>query len=178
MLLDMKSTIAAMRGLCYRNAAALDHSPPRRRPRCSAGQGDELAALLTPLSKSWCTDMGVELTSIAVQIHGGMGFVEETGAAQHFRDARIAPIYEGTNGIQAIDLAGRKLGLRQGGVVRDHLRPSPPRSTHFEDVGDLAPVRVHLAAALAATTEATDTSSSSVSRTRLTCSLAQWRTST
>ena len=65
--------------------------------------------------------MGVELASIGVQIHGGMGFVEETGAAQHFRDARIAPIYEGTNGIQAIDLAGRKLGMRQGGVVRDHL---------------------------------------------------------
>jgi hypothetical protein len=155
MLLDMKSTIAAMRGLCYRNAAALDHSREAADPDARQAS-DELAALLTPLSKSWCTDMGVELTSIALQVHGGMGFIEETGAAQHFRDARIAPIYEGTNGIQAIDLAGRKLGLRQGGVVRDHLATIAATVDALRDVGDLAPVRVHLAAALAATTEATD----------------------
>jgi len=155
MLLDMKATIAAMRGLCYRNAAALDHSREAADPEARQA-GDELAALLTPLSKSWCTDMGVELASIGVQVHGGMGFIEETGAAQHFRDARIAPIYEGTNGIQAIDLAGRKLGLRQGGVVRDHLATIAETVDALAGVEELAPVHVHLAAALAATTEATD----------------------
>ena len=77
--------------------------------------------LLTPLSKSWCTDLGNELTSLGIQIHGGMGFVEETGAAQHYRDIRIAGIYEGTNGIQAIDLVGRKLSMRKGDVVRELL---------------------------------------------------------
>ena len=65
--------------------------------------------LLTPIAKAWSTDVGVEVASLGVQVHGGMGFIEETGAAQHYRDARIAPIYEGTNGIQAIDLVGRKV---------------------------------------------------------------------
>jgi len=72
------------------------------------------ASLLTPLVKAYGTDVGVEVTSLAVQVHGGMGYIEETGAAQHYRDARIAPIYEGTNGIQAADLVGRKLGLEGG----------------------------------------------------------------
>jgi alkylation response protein AidB-like acyl-CoA dehydrogenase len=74
--------------------------------------------LFVPVAKAWSTDMGVEVASMGVQIHGGMGFVEETGAAQHYRDARIAPIYEGTNAIQAIDLMGRKLGLQNGAAVR------------------------------------------------------------
>ena len=73
--------------------------------------------ILVPLTKAYGTDMGVEIASIGVQIHGGMGFIEETGAAQHYRDARIAPIYEGTNGIQAADLVGRKLGMEGGAVV-------------------------------------------------------------
>ncbi len=81
----------------------------------------ELADLLIPLSKALCTDVANEVTSLGVQIHGGMGFVEETGAAQHYRDARIAAIYEGTNGIQAADLVGRKLGMRGGGVLADLL---------------------------------------------------------
>ena len=81
----------------------------------------ELADLLIPLSKSLCTDVGNETTSLAVQIHGGMGYVEETGIAQHYRDARIAAIYEGTNGIQAADLVGRKLAMRGGGVIADLL---------------------------------------------------------
>ncbi|MEM8708378.1 MAG: acyl-CoA dehydrogenase [Actinomycetota bacterium] len=155
MLLDMKSTIAAMRGLCYRNAEAID--------RATAGadedartKGDERAALFTPLSKSWCSDMGVELASVGVQVHGGMGFVEETGAAQHWRDSRIAPIYEGTNGIQAIDLAGRKLGLRQGGVVRDHLGEIGDTIAALDGVEELEPVRAQLSAALEAVTAATD----------------------
>ena len=81
----------------------------------------ELADLLTPITKGWGTDVGVELTSLAVQIHGGMGYIEETGVAQHYRDARIAPIYEGTNGIQAIDLVGRKLPMRGGAPLTELL---------------------------------------------------------
>src|SRR5207253_2220889 len=75
------------------------------------------ADLLTPLVKAYGTDVGVEVTSLAVQVHGGMGYIEETGAAQHYRDARISPIYEGTNGIQAADLVGRKLSMDGGGVL-------------------------------------------------------------
>jgi len=74
-------------------------------------------ALLTPVVKAWCTDIGVEMASLGLQVHGGMGFVEETGAAQYYRDSRIAPIYEGTNGIQAIDLVIRKLPLDGGAAV-------------------------------------------------------------
>ena len=77
-----------------------------------------MADLLTPLSKAYATDMGIEIASLGIQVHGGMGFVEETGAAQHYRDARIAPIYEGTNGIQAADLVGRKLAMDGGAVAR------------------------------------------------------------
>src|SRR5689334_18415053 len=73
--------------------------------------------LLIPVVKAWSTDAGVEIASIGMQVHGGMGYIEETGAAQHLRDARIAPIYEGTNGIQAIDLVTRKLPLSGGGTV-------------------------------------------------------------
>jgi 3-(methylthio)propanoyl-CoA dehydrogenase len=79
------------------------------------------AEILTPLAKAHATDIGCEVASIGIQIHGGMGFVEETGAAQHYRDARIAPIYEGTNGIQAADLVGRKLGMAGGGGIRSLL---------------------------------------------------------
>jgi hypothetical protein len=78
----------------------------------------ERAALLTPIAKSFATDAGVEVASLGIQVHGGMGFIEETGAARYLRDARIAPIYEGTNGIQAIDLVTRKLPLSDGGEVR------------------------------------------------------------
>jgi 3-(methylthio)propanoyl-CoA dehydrogenase len=119
-LLYMRSHIEAMRGLTFLNAKALDTS--RHHPEADErARAQELADLLVPLSKAWCTDLGVELTSMAVQIFGGMGFVEETGVAQHYRDARIAPIYEGTNGIQALDLIGRKLPMRGGAVVLDLL---------------------------------------------------------
>ncbi len=79
------------------------------------------AALLTPIAKAFSTDIGCEVASMGVQIHGGMGFVEETGAAQHYRDARILPIYEGTNGIQAIDLVTRKLPLEGGKVMEAYI---------------------------------------------------------
>lgn len=102
MLLSMKSQIEAGRALTFEAALALDND-----------EADKVD-ILTPLVKSWCTDMACEVTSIGVQIHGGMGFIEETGAAQYYRDTRILPIYEGTNGIQALDLAFRKT-LRDGG---------------------------------------------------------------
>jgi alkylation response protein AidB-like acyl-CoA dehydrogenase len=105
MLMRMKALTQAARALAYYCAGQTDR----------ATLGDAAAAarasLLTPLVKAYGTDVGVEVTSLAVQVHGGMGYIEETGAAQHYRDARIAPIYEGTNGIQAADLVGRKLGL-------------------------------------------------------------------
>ncbi len=115
MLVETRATIDAMRALCYENARAIDlalHADGEDRRI-----GQQLADLLTPLAKSWCTDVGFELTSTALQVYGGMGYVEETGIAQHLRDARIAPIYEGTNGIQAIDLVMRKLPTEGGAVV-------------------------------------------------------------
>jgi 3-(methylthio)propanoyl-CoA dehydrogenase len=118
MLITMRCQIEAMRHLVFLNAKAIDEA----RHGATAEQqamGQELADLLTPLSKAWCTDLGNELCSIAVQLHGGMGFCEDTGVAQLYRDIRIGAIYEGTNGIQALDLYGRKLGLRNGGAIAD-----------------------------------------------------------
>lgn len=108
MLMSMKAGIEAMRGLSYLAAWALDHS--KRNPDDGKrARAQRLIDLLTPIVKGWCTDLGIEIASTGVQVHGGMGFIEETGAAQHYRDARILPIYEGTNGIQANDLVGRKI---------------------------------------------------------------------
>ena len=120
MLITMKAYIEAMRALCYLNAKAMDDAHHAADAEARAA-GQELAEVLTPLSKAWCTDLGNELTSLGVQVHGGMGFVEETGAAQHYRDIRIGAIYEGTNGIQAIDLIGRKLPIRDGAAVGELL---------------------------------------------------------
>ncbi len=107
-LMTCRATTEAARALVYLNAAAVD----RGHAGDAAAAG--LADLLTPISKAWATDMGVEVASMALQVFGGMGYVEETGAAQFLRDARIAPIYEGTNGIQALDLVGRKLAQDGG----------------------------------------------------------------
>jgi len=120
MLMTMKATTEAMRGVALSAGIAYDlakHHP--NGDTRAANQG--LVDLLTPVVKGWCTDMGVEMASLGVQVHGGMGFIEETGAAQHYRDARIAPIYEGTNGIQALDLVGRKLGQMGGQPVDDYI---------------------------------------------------------
>ena len=113
MLLEMRARTEAMRGLLFLNAAAADRGTSHPDPNCRL-QAQQRAELLTPVSKAWCTDQGVEVASLGIQVHGGMGFIEETGAAQHWRDSRIAPIYEGTNGIQAIDLVGRKLPMDNG----------------------------------------------------------------
>ncbi len=116
MLLTMKAKTDAARAICYATSVAMDiahHSPdPGERKRAHAE-----AALLTPVAKAYSTDIGVEIASEGIQVHGGMGYIEETGAAQHYRDARIAPIYEGTNGIQAVDLVTRKLPSNGGETV-------------------------------------------------------------
>jgi 3-(methylthio)propanoyl-CoA dehydrogenase len=120
MLFTMKAYIDAMRALIYLNAEAIDRA--RHEPdEADRTEAAELVDLLIPLAKAWSTDLGSVVTSLGIQVHGGMGYVEETGMAQHYRDARIAAIYEGTNGIQAMDLVGRKLPMRGGGVVADHL---------------------------------------------------------
>lgn len=152
-LVLMKAHIEAARGICLSTAVAADlaRAAADEVTRTSAKLREEL---LTPIAKAWSTDVGVWVASQGVQIHGGMGFVEETGAAQHYRDARIAPIYEGTNGIQAIDLVGRKLSLGEGQAVADLM--DDIRDT-IEDLkgSDLKGVGLRLEAALDAGASAT-----------------------
>ncbi len=116
MLMTMKAQIEAMRAMAYVTAGAIDHAAKNPDAAAQAEQ-QALVELLIPIVKSWCTDLGVEIASLGVQVHGGMGFIEETGAAQHYRDARILPIYEGTNGIQARDLVSRKVARNGGETV-------------------------------------------------------------
>ena len=113
----MRARVAAARAICYACAAAADlaRSAPDAEERAAARTREDL---LTPIAKAWSTDMGVDVASLGVQVHGGMGFMSDTLAAQLYRDARIAPIYEGTNGIQAIDLVGRKLAGTKGASMR------------------------------------------------------------
>jgi len=116
MLMQMRSMTAAARSICYATAVALDVSV---RAKDAKVRSDAAArgALLTPIAKAFSTDIGNEVAYLGVQVHGGMGFIEETGAAQHYRDARITSIYEGTNGIQSIDLVTRKLAVNGGASV-------------------------------------------------------------
>jgi hypothetical protein len=120
MLLTMRALTQASRLICLATAAEIDRSErvadPAERIRAA-----NLAALLTPVAKSFSTDCGVEVASLGIQVHGGTGFIETTGAAQHYRDARILPIYEGTNGVQAVDLVLRKLPLEAGAVVERYV---------------------------------------------------------
>jgi hypothetical protein len=116
MLLSMRARIEAMRALVYYVAATIDRA--QHEPDAAArARFQARADLLIPVVKAWCTDQGVTVASLGVQVHGGMGFIEETGAAQYYRDARIAPIYEGTNGIQANDLLGRKVQRDSGAAA-------------------------------------------------------------
>jgi 3-(methylthio)propanoyl-CoA dehydrogenase len=117
MLMTMKAKVAAARAICFSTAVAADLAETSDDP-LEAAAAKLREELFTPIAKGWSTEVGVEIASLGVQIHGGMGFVEEGGAAQFYRDARIAAIYEGTNGIQAIDLVGRKLGLEGGAGTR------------------------------------------------------------
>ncbi len=116
MLMRMKAGTQAIRALLYLASGYVD--------RATLGEegAQQMVDLLTPLAKTYGTDMGSEIASLGVQVHGGMGFIEETGAAQYYRDIRIAAIYEGTNGIQAADLVGRKLAMEGGDVIRRHLQ--------------------------------------------------------
>ncbi|GJE59687.1 acyl-CoA dehydrogenase [Methylobacterium trifolii] len=153
MLLTMKGYTAAARGICYLTAAALD-----------AAQGPEgqaaldRASLLTPVAKAFSTDIANEVTSLGVQVHGGMGFVEETGAAQLMRDARILGIYEGTNGIQAIDLTARKLPLNGGATVAAQI--ASMRKVAEALLKDADPAFGHTAARLRAGIESLDRATS------------------
>ncbi|MEM9880969.1 MAG: acyl-CoA dehydrogenase C-terminal domain-containing protein, partial [Pseudomonadota bacterium] len=109
----IKANVEACRAIVYFTAAATDRSHHHPDPDVRAASKG-VAELLIPVAKAYPTDMGVDMSSQAIQVFGGMGYVEETGAAQHLRDSRIATIYEGTNGIQALDLVGRKLGMDSG----------------------------------------------------------------
>ncbi len=140
MLLRMRTLTEAMRALLYYTSGQTDLGI----------LGDEAAKMrgdvLVPMIKAWGTDTGIDVASMGVQVHGGMGFVEETGAAQHYRDARIAPIYEGTNGIQAADLVTRKLGMDNGGayaaLMADIARDAADEPTLFALAGDCAAIAV------------------------------------
>jgi hypothetical protein len=149
MLLTMKSTIEALRRVIYWNAACLDiaaHHPDA----AEREKANDMAALLTPISKGWGTDMAVDLTGMAVQIHGGMGFIEETGVAQHYRDARITTIYEGTNGIQAMDLVGRKLPMKGGAVVMGLFDEIASIDSHLMKHAETVQIATQLRSALSA----------------------------
>jgi hypothetical protein len=154
-LMLMKAKIEAARAICLTTGVLSDLA------RVAGGEDERAAArarqeLLTPIAKAWSTDIGVEVASLGVQVHGGMGFIEETGAAQHYRDARIAPIYEGTNGIQAIDLVGRKLRAGDGAVMRGLCAEMMLTAEILTEDSDLAPIGRRLAAGVAALERATD----------------------
>ncbi|MFH3478456.1 acyl-CoA dehydrogenase [Xanthobacter variabilis] len=128
MLLTMRASTDAARAICLMTADAIDRSRRLADPMARASAHAE-ASVLTPVAKAFSTDTGIEVASLGVQVHGGMGFIEETGAAQHYRDARIFAIYEGTNGIQAIDLVTRKLPLEGGDVATTLI-------ADFRDIAD------------------------------------------
>ena len=152
-LMTMKGLVEAARAICYITGEAVD-----RARRASTAEERETARgrleLLTPIAKAWSTDAGVTVTSLNVQIHGGMGFVEETGAAQHYRDARIAPIYEGTNGIQAMDLVMRKLTLDGGRPVAALMAELAATSAEVGRSEALAPLAARLDASRTVLAEA------------------------
>ncbi|TMJ24087.1 MAG: acyl-CoA dehydrogenase, partial [Alphaproteobacteria bacterium] len=139
MLLSMRALTRAARAIAYATAVAIDRA--ERGDGVAAGgrkAAHERAALLTPIAKAFATDIGCEVASLGVQVHGGMGYIEETGAAQHYRDARILPIYEGTNGIQAIDLVARKLPLSGGAPARQIIGDIRRTVAAVDDVKDAA----------------------------------------
>ena len=157
MLFSMKALVEASRAICYSNAVSYDLA--------RYGDGEEISKknkaieeLLTPISKAWSTDRANEITSLGVQIHGGMGYVEETGAAQHMRDARIAAIYEGTNGIQAIDLVGRKLQGDGGAAAKAFIAEVRAEAAAASDAGkaELSKISARLSHAADALEASTD----------------------
>jgi len=146
-LLTMRANTEAMRCLLYFTAQEGDfsrHSEDEDRRQ----RAKNLLSLLTPVVKAWCTDLGVEMTSIGLQVHGGMGYVEETGAAQYYRDARITPIYEGTNAIQAIDLVTRRIPLKNGEVLSSFITEMTDVLKEMNDHDDLGLFRDELTTAI------------------------------
>ena len=157
MLMTMRANVEAARALAYFTAGALDRA--RHQPDGAAReQSQRLVDLLIPVVKAWSTDLSCETASLAVQVHGGLGFIEDTGVAQLYRDARIAPIYEGTNGIQAIDLVGRKLVRDQGAAARDFIAGIRASSADLAGAKgeDLSAMRASLAEGAAALSRSTD----------------------
>ncbi len=157
MLYSMKALTEAARAICYANAVAYDlaHNAPDEDQR---KQASALEGLLTPISKAWSTDRANDVASLGVQVHGGMGYIEETGAAQHMRDARIAAIYEGTNGIQAMDLVGRKLQGDGGATAKAFIHDVKEeaiiaRAAKREGVAQIGERLAEAAAALEASTD-------------------------
>jgi len=148
MLMLMRSQIEAMRGVMYKTAEAIDlaHAHPDEAVRQKAA---DFVAIMTPVCKLWGTDTGVELTSLGIQVHGGMGYMEETGAPQYWRDARIAPIYEGTNGIQAADLVARKLTIGNGSAALGLLAEWDEVADRLAADDPLARIGFHLQEAVA-----------------------------
>jgi alkylation response protein AidB-like acyl-CoA dehydrogenase len=156
MLLAMKAQTEAMRGLAYVTAGAIDRA--RHEPDAAAREAAQRRVdLLIPVVKAWSTDLGVEIASTGVQVHGGMGYIEETGAGQHLRDSRINPIYEGTNGIQANDLIGRKLMRDKGAAARDFIAEMRllDRFLAAQPAAAFATIRTQLAPAIDALEAAT-----------------------
>jgi alkylation response protein AidB-like acyl-CoA dehydrogenase len=158
MLLTMKAMTEAARGLSYYALAGLDRANRADDSKEREQQQIDTVELLTPVVKAWATDIGVEVASLGVQVHGGMGFIEETGAAQHLRDARIAPIYEGTNGIQALDLVNRKVVRHRGYPARAFAATVRREVEALEALPgqDLADLRRELLAGAQALEDATD----------------------
>jgi hypothetical protein len=157
MLLTMKSCTEAARALAYQvsafNDRARHHPDEAERRRCQA-----LVDLLIPVVKGWSTETAIDVASLGVQVHGGMGYIEETGAAQHLRDARISTIYEGTTGIQANDLVGRKVGREAGVTMKSLIADMRRSSSELSGAGDplLRAIGARLARAVESLERATD----------------------
>ena len=145
MLMSMRARIEAMRALAYVTAAAQDnaHNNPDEAAR---KQGQAFADLMIPVVKGWSTESAIDIASLGVQVHGGMGFIEETGAAQHLRDARITTIYEGTTAIQANDLIGRKIAREKGVTIKGIIAEMRAAATLLD--GDLAGIGIRQSAAV------------------------------
>ena len=149
-LLTMRAYVESMRVLCYKVSEQIDVSR-HGADEVTRTQALEMADLLIPLAKSYCTDVAETVTSTGIQVHGGMGYIEETGVAQFYRDTKITQIYEGTNGIQAMDLVGRKMPMRAGGVFADQVDRMKATVEELAGAGEqLAAIHRELAAAVAA----------------------------
>ena len=165
MLMTMRAQIEAMRALVAFVAGSVDRA--KRHPDAAErARHQTMVDLLTPVVKAWCTDTGCVATSTAVQIHGGLGFIESTGAAQHFRDARIAPIYEGTNGIQAIDLVSRKLARDDGTGMRELIAAMRTTVEVAKSGGEGQFLATHVGEAIGQLSVATDSLAAVMKRDR------------